>query len=134
MGCIVWLGFGFPIDSNIKNTEDDAVYGMFVVGGAAFYTIYKSNKAVGYILGVEVAWGNFFTEVMGCSYAKASKIDNGTMREAWQVVDEVLDTLEKWCGWGRIMARDTVKSIHEIRADVLHNMYNFPKCALNFPR
>ena len=39
MELIVWLGFGRPMKSNYINTEDDAYYDVFVIGGTTFYTI-----------------------------------------------------------------------------------------------
>ena len=36
----------------------------------------------------------------------------------------MLDTLEECNLWVRIMDWETVESIHDIRADVLHNMKN----------
>ena len=82
---------------NTKNTENDAGYGAFLIGGTSFSTICKSNKAIRYLLRVEFAWGNLLTDVMGCSPFKASGIHDGMMRVAVQVGDEMLDPLEHWC-------------------------------------
>ena len=44
--------------------------------------------------------GKLLAEVMGCSVVKAKEIPHGMLREADQVADEVIDTLEQWCRWG----------------------------------
>ena len=54
----------------------------FVVEGAELSTIFENNKAILYIMGVEVAWGNFLTDFMGCSATKARGIYDGTARAA----------------------------------------------------
>ena len=54
----------------------------FFIGGEAFSTILKSNKAVGSILRVEVSLGNLLTELMGCSAVKAREIQDGTVMAA----------------------------------------------------
>ena len=59
----------------------------------AIYTIWKSNKAIEYLLGLEVAWGNLLMEVMSGSDIKARGIHYVTVRAAIQVADEVLDSL-----------------------------------------
>ena len=64
---------------NAKNTEDDAGDGAFFIGGVAFSTICKINKSVGYILGVEVAWGNLLMDVMGGSAIKAIGVHIGAV-------------------------------------------------------
>ena len=71
---------------------------------------------------VEVAWGNFLTDVMGGSSVKARGIHDGTVRSAGKLVDEVINTLEHWCTWGITIARETVEGVHDIRAGILHNM------------
>ena len=95
------------------------------LGGEDFLVIYKRNKAIRYLLGVEVAWGNFFTEVMGCRDVKDSRLHDDMARAAGQVADEVLDTLEIWFRWGSNMTIETFDIVNDIRADVLHNMYKF---------
>ena len=61
-------------------------------------------------------------EVIGCSSVRSIGIYYWTVRAAVQVVYEVLDTLERWCVWGRIMARETVYRVHGISAGVFHNV------------
>ena len=61
-----------------------------------FYTICKSNEAIGYLLGVEVAWVKLLMEVMGSSATKARWIHYGTVWAAIQLADDVLDSLEGW--------------------------------------
>ena len=60
---------------------------MFVIGGTALSTILKGNKSIVYLLGVEVAWGNLFTEVICGSAMKASKIHDGTVRSDLQLAN-----------------------------------------------
>ena len=67
---------------NSKKIEDDAGDDTFLIGGTAFYNIYRSNKAIGYILGVEVALGNVLKEVTGGSTIKAIGIHVGTVWES----------------------------------------------------
>ena len=59
-------------------------------------TIYKSNKVIGYLLVVEVAWGNLLMEVTGGSAIKARGIHYVAVRVYRQLADEVLDSLEGW--------------------------------------
>ena len=134
MGYSFWLGFGWPINGNPKNKKDDSGYGAFFIGGPTLSTICTSNKDIGYILGVEFAWGKLLMEVMGGIDTNAIGIHYGKVWAAIQVEDDVLDILEGWCLWVIIMAWDTVGSIHDIRSGVLYNMDNFPIFALNFPR
>ena len=61
-----------------------------------FYTICKINEAIGYILGVEVAWVKLLMEVMCSSATKARGIHYGTVWAAIQVAYYVLDSLEDW--------------------------------------
>ena len=84
------------MNSNTKKAEDDAGYGMFVIGSMAFSTICKRNEVIGYLLGVEVAWGNLLMDVIGGSVINAKGIHYGTVRAAIQLADEVLDLLEVW--------------------------------------
>ena len=70
-----------------KKTEDNAVYGTFVIGGMDFSTIKKINEAIGYLLVVEVAWGNLLMEIMGCTAVKERGIHYGTVRESVQLLD-----------------------------------------------
>ena len=112
--------------------EDNVDYGVFVVGGAAFYTIYKSNENIGYLLGVEFSWGNLLTKVMGCISVNYNGIYDGTVRASVQIANEVLNTLELWCIWGSNMDRDTVDRVHEIRVGVLNNMENFSNMCTEF--
>ena len=67
---------------------------MFVIGGTALSTILKGNKSIVYLLGVEVAWVNLFTDVMGSSAIKSIGIHDGTTSTPDQVADEVRDILE----------------------------------------
>ena len=60
---------------------------MFVVGGMSLSTICKNNKVIWYILFVEVALGDLFTEIMGCSAINDRGIPVGTVREANNVAD-----------------------------------------------
>ena len=62
----------------------------------AFSTICKRNEVIGYILGVEVVWGNLLMEVMDGSAIKARGIHYWKMWAAIQVADELLDLLEVW--------------------------------------
>ena len=71
---------------------------------------------------------------MGFSDINNIGINDGTMREACRLMDEVLDTLECWYIWVISIARDTVEGVHEIREDILNNMYNFSICELDFTR
>ena len=97
MGYRGWLGFGLPMNSNTPpQKDDDAGYGTFFIGGMAFSTIYKSNKVIGYILVVEVAWGNLLMEIMGGSAIKSRGIYYGDVRVYRKLADEVLDSLEGW--------------------------------------
>ena len=43
---------------------------------------------------------------MVCSGVKAIRIHYSTVREAVQVADELIDTLERWCRWGISMDRE----------------------------
>ena len=129
---VLWLGFDLTMDNNVKNTEDDSYNCMFVVGGASFSTIFKSNKSIWYIMGVEFAWGDFLMGLMGCSSVKAKGIYDGILRAAVKVVHGVLDTLEHRYRWGSRIARDTVVRVYDIRVCILNNMHFFPICALNF--
>ena len=126
--------FFWTMDRNTKNTEDDAGHGAFVVVGAALSTICKSNEAIGYLLGLEFAWGNILAKVMCCSATKARGIHDGTVREAVHIADEVLHALEIWCIWVSSMARETVYIIHEIRAGILYNMDNFTNMCAEFSK
>ena len=76
---------------------------MFFIRGMAFSTICKRNEVIGYLLGVEVAWGNLLMDVIGGSFIKAIGINYGTVRAAIQLADEVLDSLETWFLWTRSM-------------------------------
>ena len=49
------------MNENANNTEYDSGYGAFFITRTNFSTICKINKAIGYLLGVEVAWGNLLT-------------------------------------------------------------------------
>ena len=82
MGWIGWLFFGLPVNISTKKTEDDAGYGAFVVEGAALSSICKINEAIGYLLIVEVAWGDLLTEVIGGSSINARRIHDGKVWEA----------------------------------------------------
>ena len=93
------------MDSNAKNTRDDAGNYALFIGGAAFSTIYEKNEAIWYIMGVEVAWGEFLIDFIGYISVKTWEIPDGMVRSAVEVRGEVLDTLELWC-----------------RAGILHNM------------
>ena len=84
------------MNSNTKKAEDDAGYGMFVIGGMAFSTICKRNEVIGYLLGVEFVWGNLLMEVMDGSAINARGIYYWKMWASTQVADEVLDSFEKW--------------------------------------
>ena len=81
------------MDGNTKKAENDAGNCEFVVGGTAFSTICRSNTAILYIMGVEVTWGNFLMEFMGCIDSKARGMYDGTVRVDRKVEDEFLDTL-----------------------------------------
>ena len=67
------------MDGNSKNTEDDSGYGAYAVGVLSFSAIYKINEVIGYLLGVEVVWGNLLNEVMVCSYVEARGIYYSTV-------------------------------------------------------
>ena len=73
-------------------------------------------------MGVEVAWGNFLLESMGCSAFKAREIHNGTVRAFVKVSNKMLDTLELWCRWVISISREMVDCIHDISVGKLHNM------------
>ena len=120
------------MDSNTKNTEDGAGHVAFVVGGESFSTICKINEAIGYLIRVEVSWGNFLPEVIYYSAIESIGINYGTVREDVQVADEVLDTLERRCRWVRIVTIDTVHSAPDIRAGVLHNTKKFSNMRAEF--
>ena len=77
------------------------------------YTIYKKDEVIGYLLGAEVAWGNFLMLIMGCSAVKARWIHDGMLRTPGKVADELLDSR---------MDIETIDNIHYIRAGVFHNM------------
>ena len=79
-----------------KNKEDEAGYGAFVVRGMKFYTICKIGEAIGYLLGLEVAWVNLLMEVMVGSFVKAGRIYDGMVRASGQVEDEVIGPFEGW--------------------------------------
>ena len=84
------------MNSNTKKIEDDAGYSTFFVGDMAFSIICKRNEVIGYILGLEVAWGNLLMKVMDGSAIKARGIYYWKMWASTQVADEVLDSFEKW--------------------------------------
>ena len=79
------------MDGNAKNTEDDAGYGIFVIGGTALSTICKINEAIGYLLRVEFAWGNLLMKALGGSDINTSEIHDGMVWAAIQLADDVLD-------------------------------------------
>ena len=56
--------------TNVKNI--DSFYDAFVIGSAALYITIKTNEAIGYLMVVEVSWGNLLTEVMDCNTIKQS--------------------------------------------------------------
>ena len=60
------------------------------------YAVRKRNKAIGYILGVEVTWVNILTEVMVGSTIKAIGIHYEVLWEGRWIADEVIDPLEVW--------------------------------------
>ena len=76
-----------------QKIDDDSGYGTFFIGVMAFYTIWNSNKAIEYLLKVEVTCGNLLMEVIGGSDIKARGIHYGVATVASQVADEVLDSL-----------------------------------------
>ena len=82
------------MNGNSKNKEDEAGYGAFVIRGTAFSTICKIGKAVGYFLGLEVAWVNLLMEVMGGSFVKAGGIYDVMVRASIQVADDVIGPFE----------------------------------------
>ena len=84
------------MNGNSKNKEDEAGYGVFVVRGMEFYTICKIGKAIGYLLGLEVAWVNLLMEILGGSFVEAGGIYNGMVRASGQVEDEVIGPFEGW--------------------------------------
>ena len=73
------MGFVLPVNISTKNTEDDAGYGAFVVEGAALSSICKINETIGYLLIVEVAWGDLLTEVIGGSSVNAIRMHAGNV-------------------------------------------------------
>ena len=81
------------MNRNTKNTEDDANYGDFIIGGASFSYILKTNQALVYILIVEVAGVNLYMEVMGGSSIKTSGVHSETVWEDIYVAYKVLDKL-----------------------------------------
>ena len=65
------------------------------------------------------------TSFMGCSAVKVRRIHDWMLRAALRVVDYVLDTLELWYIWGSSVNKHIVNGAHDVRAVILHNMYNF---------
>ena len=62
------------------------------------------------------------TEFMGCSSVKSIGIHYGTVREAIEVADGVIDTLEQWYRWVISLVIEAVYGLYEIRAGILYNM------------
>ena len=112
--------------------EDDTGYGTFFIGGMAFSTIWKINKVIGYLLVVEVAWGNLLVEVTGGSAIKARGIHYMAVRLYRQLAGEVLDSLEGWFWWSISMNWEKVEIIYEIMAGVFHNMEKFSYMCTEF--
>ena len=117
---------------NSKKTEDAAGNCPLVVVVTSFSVVCESNKSVWCILGVGFAWGYIFMYFMGCSAIKSKMIHYGMVRASWKVAYEVLDTLECWCRWGRIVARKTVDGAHEIGAGILDYVYIFYNLSTEF--
>ena len=72
---------------------------------------------------MEVVWGELLAEFVGCSAIQTRGIYDGLMRENGKLDDEVLDTLELWCGWGSSIAIETVSDINKIKLCVFHHVY-----------
>ena len=132
MGCRGWLGFGQPMNNNAKNADDEAGYGVFVVGWTSISVIHKINKAIGYPLELEFAWRNLLMDFIGGSAIKSRVMHDGMVRATVQVADEMFDTLEGWCLWVNRMAWEKVDSVHLIRVVVLHNMENSSNMCTEF--
>ena len=94
------MGFDLPMEGNSKETVDDAGNCEF-----DFIIICESNKAILYSLGVEVVWGNFLIEFMGCSVIKSRGIHDGMVMSAVKLADEFLDIFKRWCIWGKSIVR-----------------------------
>ena len=62
---------------------------------------------------------------MGCSAIINREMHYGGLRETDKVVYNLIDNLKLWCRWGRIVSRETVDCVHNIRAGILHNMEDF---------
>ena len=60
------------MDCYTNVTNIDTCYDAFVIGSAALSTTIKTNEAIGYLMVVEVSWGNLLTEVMDCNTIKQS--------------------------------------------------------------
>ena len=71
---------------------------------------------------------------MSCSDIKYRGIHYGMVMASIKVSDEGIYILDLWCIWRSSIAKDTVEGIYKIRLCIFHHMYNFPICALNFPR
>ena len=83
------------MDRNTKKKEDDAGDDVFVIVRMDLSSVHKIDKAIWYILGVEVTWGDLLTKFMGCSEINDGGIHDGTLMEYFKVADEVLGTLER---------------------------------------
>ena len=71
---------------------------MFVIDGVDVSAICKIDEIIGYMLSVEVYWGELLAEFMTVGNFESRRVHYGMILTSIKVADEGLYSLGRWCG------------------------------------